>query len=41
MAKGVFVTRVDPDYDDLPEIKYHFPKRYLSRAEACIGDWIL
>ena len=41
MAKGVFISRVDPDYDDLPEIRYHFPKKYLRKAEQCVGDWIL
>jgi putative restriction endonuclease len=41
MAKGVFMTRVNPTYDDLPELRYHFPKRYLNMAERCIGDWIL
>jgi len=24
--KGVFTTRVIPDYDDLPERQYHFPR---------------
>jgi putative restriction endonuclease len=41
MSKGVFISKLDPDYDDLPEVRYHFPKRYLRKAEECVGDWIL
>jgi len=41
MAKGVFITRVAPDYDDLPEERYHFPRMYLSKAQQTVGDWIL
>lgn len=41
MPKGVFMTAVDPTYDDLPEVRYHFPKRYLRIARECVGDWIL
>lgn len=41
MAKAVFITRVDPDYDDLPEARYHFPKTYLKAARESVGDWIL
>lgn len=41
MAKGVFMTAVTPAYDDLPEIRYHFPKRYLGIATKCLNDWIL
>ena len=41
MAKGVFVHRVDTAYDDLPEARYQFPKRYLNRARAFEGDWIV
>ena len=39
--RGVFTTRVDPTYDDLPEQRYHFPRTYLRQAEATIGDWIV
>jgi len=38
--KGVFTTRVIPDYDDLPEGQHHFPRTYLRQGERCIGDWI-
>lgn len=41
MANGVFIHREDSIYRDTPAIRYHFPKQYLGRAQACIGDWIL
>jgi putative restriction endonuclease len=41
MAKGVFITKVDPTYDDLPETQYHFPHTYLRQAEQMVGDWIV
>jgi len=41
LAKGVFTTKVSPSYDDLPEVRYHFPKTYLNHAKATVGDWIV
>lgn len=41
MPKGVFTTKPESRYDDLPEIRYHFPKRYLQRVERTVGDWIV
>jgi len=41
LAKGVFTTKVSPTYDDLPEVRYHFPKTYLNQAQATVGDWIV
>jgi len=41
MAKGVLVHRADSIYDDFPEERYQFPKRYLKRVLACEGDWIV
>ncbi len=41
MAKGVFMSGVNPSYDDLPEVRYHFPVTYLNKARECVGDWIL
>ena len=41
MAKGVFTTKVNPTYDDLPEVRYHFPRTYLAQARAAVGDWIV
>lgn len=40
MSKGVFVHKPDSIYDDFPEERYQFPKRYLKRVTACEGDWI-
>jgi len=41
MAFGVFIHRSDSIYDDSPAERYQFPPQYLSRVNACIGDWIL
>jgi putative restriction endonuclease len=41
LAYGVFIHRPDSIYDDTPAERYHFPRQYLSRAEACIDDWII
>ncbi len=41
MAKAVFVTKINPVYDDLPEVRYHFPATYLRRVEQTLGDWII
>ena len=41
MAKAVLVTKAGSVYDDLPEERYHFPRQYLGRMEACVGDWIV
>jgi putative restriction endonuclease len=41
MANAVFTTRLSPSYDDVPEERYHFPKRYLASAQAAVGDWIV
>ena len=40
MAKAVLTTKVSPTYDDLPEVRYHFPRTYLGVAQAAVGDWI-
>lgn len=39
--KGIFTTRIDPTYDDLPEERYHFPQTYLNQVQACVGDQII
>lgn len=39
--KGVFTTRIDPSYDDLPESRYHFPHTYLKQVQNTIGDLIV
>ncbi len=41
MAKAVFTTKVNPTYDDLPEMRYHFPKSYLNQASAAVGNWVV
>ena len=41
MAKAVLTTKVNPTYDDLPEVRYHFPRTYLGQARAAVGDWVV
>jgi len=41
MGFGVFVHRTDSIYDDSPAERYQFPRQYLGRVSACIGDWIV
>ncbi len=41
MAFGVLIHRADSIYEDSPAQHYQFPKQYLSRVAACIGDWIV
>ncbi|MBL8697573.1 MAG: HNH endonuclease [Alphaproteobacteria bacterium] len=41
MSYCVFMHRADSIYDDSPAEQYQFPKSYLSRAERCVGDWIV
>lgn len=41
MGFGVFIHRSDSIYDDSPAEQYQFPRQYLRRVEACIGDWIV
>ena len=41
MTVGVFIHRADSIYDDSPAEQYQFPRQYLSRVQACLGDWIV
>jgi putative restriction endonuclease len=41
MANCVFVHRSDSIYQDSPAEQYQFPKQYLGRANACLGDWVV
>jgi putative restriction endonuclease len=41
MGYGVFIHRTDSIYDDSPAERYQFPRQYLSRVNACVGDWIV
>ena len=39
--KAVFTTKVSPEYDDLPEVRYHFPRTYKNQVDKSVGDWII
>jgi putative restriction endonuclease len=41
MTKAVFTTKVTPSYNDLPEVRYHFPRTYLNQAKQAVGDHIV
>lgn len=41
MGFGIFIHRSDSIYADIPAERYQFPRQYLSRVTACIGDWII
>lgn len=41
MTKAIFTTKISPVYDDLPEVRYHFPKTYLRQVSEAVGDWIV
>ncbi len=41
MGFGVFIHRYDSIYTDKPAEKYQFPRQYLGRVQACVGDWIV
>lgn len=41
MAKAVFTTKVMPSYNDLPEVRYHFPRTYLNQARQVVGDHVV
>ena len=41
MVKAVFICKPDSAYNDVPEVYYHFPRQYLGRIEASVGDWII
>lgn len=41
MTKVILTTKADSAYDDLPELRYHFPRTYLPTIEAAVGDWIV
>lgn len=41
MGFGVFIHRADSVYEDDPARQYQFPAMYLSRAQQCVGNWIV
>lgn len=41
MANAVLTTSVGSVYDDLPEVRYHFPRTYLNQVTAAERDWVI
>lgn len=41
MAKAVLTHKPASIYDDLPEVRYHFPRAYLNQVEAAVGDLVV
>lgn len=41
MGFAVSIHRADSIYDDRPDEQYQFPRQYLRRARAALGDWII
>jgi putative restriction endonuclease len=41
MGFAVFVHRADSIYDDRLDQQYQFPRQYLGRVRAAVGDWIV
>ncbi len=41
MGFGIFIHRSDSIYDDSPAEQYQFPRQYLGRVQACLGEWII
>ena len=41
MTKAIFTSRPMSIYDDLVEVRYHFPKIYLRRVQTAVNDWIV
>jgi putative restriction endonuclease len=39
--KAIFISQQNPTYDDFAGVRYHFPKSYLKRVEAAVGDSII
>jgi putative restriction endonuclease len=41
MANAIFTTSASSIYVDQPEVRYHFPRRYLNTVNAAVGDWVI
>ena len=41
MTKAVLTTKISPVYDNLPEVRYHFPKTYLRQLRETVGDRVV
>jgi putative restriction endonuclease len=39
--KAIFTAKQTSAYDDLPEVRYHFPRTYLRQVESAQGDLIV
>jgi putative restriction endonuclease len=41
MGKAVLVSNRQTIYDDVPEVRYHYPRQYARRVEQAKGNWIV
>lgn len=41
MTNAIFTAAENSAYDDLIEVRYHFPRTYLRQVEQSKGDWIV
>lgn len=41
MAKAILTHKPASIYDDLPEVRYHFPRTTLRQVEAAVGDFVI
>lgn len=41
MANAIFTASESSAYDDLIEVRYHFPHTYLRQIEETVSDWII
>lgn len=41
MSKLVLMHKTQSNYDDIPDVVYDFPRRYLRAVAAAVGDWVV
>lgn len=41
MSKIIFTSGINPEYDDIPEVRCEFPRRYLKAVTEAIGNWVI
>jgi putative restriction endonuclease len=41
VANAVFIAKLESNYDDAVEERYHFSKQYLGRVSESVGDWVI
>ena len=41
MTKLVLLHKAVSIYDDLPDVRYDFPRQYLKAVEEGVGDWVV